>query len=57
MVNTKSLVGVKPGYSGVVTGYQVDEFTHTGWKSILLLIGHTFTLDSAADHSINPFPA
>ena len=26
-VNSKSVVGVKPGDSGVVIGYQVDEFT------------------------------
>ena len=29
MVNSESMVGVKPGTSDVVIGYQVDEFTHT----------------------------
>ena len=29
MVNSESVVGIKPGASGVVTGYQVHEFTHT----------------------------
>ena len=29
MVNFDSLVGIKPGKSEVVIGYQVDEFTHT----------------------------
>ena len=29
IVNTKSVVGIKPGDSGGVIGYQVDEFTHT----------------------------
>ena len=28
-VNSDSLMGVKPGDSGVVIGYQVDEFSHT----------------------------
>ena len=29
MVNSKSVMGIKPGDSGVVIGYQVDEFTCT----------------------------
>ena len=29
---TESAVGIKPGGSGVVIGYQVDEFTHT-WST------------------------
>ena len=29
MVDSESVVGIKPGDSGVVIGYQVDEFTHT----------------------------
>ena len=28
-VDSESVVGIKPGDSGVVIGYQVDEFTHT----------------------------
>ena len=28
-VNSESVMGIKPGDSGVVNGYQVDEFTHT----------------------------
>ena len=31
-VNSVSVMGVKPGDSGVVIGYQVDEFTHT-WSA------------------------
>ena len=34
MVNSESVVSIKPGDSGVVIGYQVDEFNHTwslGW--------------------------
>ena len=32
MVNSESVVGIKPGDSGVVIGYQVDEFTCT-WSA------------------------
>ena len=31
-VNSESVMGIKPGDSGVVIGYQVDEFTHT-WSA------------------------
>ena len=31
-VNSESVVGIKPGDSGVVIGYQVDEFTST-WSA------------------------
>ena len=30
--NSESVMGIKPGDSGVVIGYQVDEFTHT-WSA------------------------
>ena len=32
LVNSESVMGVKPGDSSVVIGYQVDEFTHT-WSA------------------------
>ena len=32
MVNSESVMGIKPGDSSVVIGYQVDEFTHT-WSA------------------------
>ena len=31
-VDSESVMGIKPGDSGVVIGYQVDEFTHT-WSA------------------------
>ena len=31
-VDSDSVMGIKPGNSGVVTGYQVDELTHT-WSA------------------------
>ena len=44
-VDSESVVGVKPGNSGVVIVYQVDEFTHT-WSTEWLLLVHIFTLGS-----------
>ena len=32
MVNSESVVGIKPGDSSVEIGYQVDKFTHT-WSA------------------------
>ena len=32
VVDSDSVMGIKPGDSGVVIGYQVDEFTHT-WSA------------------------
>ena len=32
MVNSESVVGIKPADSGMVIGYQVDELTHT-WSA------------------------
>ena len=32
MVNSESVIGIKPGPTGVVIGYQVDESTHT-WSA------------------------
>ena len=29
VVNSESVVSIKPGYSGVVIAYEFDEFTHT----------------------------
>ena len=38
-VNSESVVNIKPCDSGVVTGYQVDEFTHT--RSAEQFVGHS----------------
>ena len=37
MVNSKCEVGIKPGNSNVMIGYQIDEFTHTSWQKVLFL--------------------
>ena len=39
MFNSESVVHIKPGDSGVVIGYQVDEFTHT-W-SVEQFVAHS----------------
>ena len=45
MVNSESVVSVKPGDSGVVTGFQVHAFTHT-WSAENFVAYNIFTLDS-----------
>ena len=40
--STRNLVGIKPGYSSVVTGYQVDEFTFTWLAVFCYSITHLF---------------
>ena len=46
-VDSESVMDIKPGDSGVVIGYQVDEFTHT-WSAEQLLPTPTFILSSLA---------
>ena len=45
-VNSESVMGIKPGDSGVVIGYQVDEFTHTRSAEQFVAHSHTFILGS-----------
>ena len=52
-VNSESVVGLKPGYSGIAIGYQVDNFTHT-WSMEILLLDHKFTLGSWARCQLKP---
>ena len=42
MVNFETAMGIKPGDSGVVIGYQVDEFTHTWSAEWFLAHSHIF---------------
>ena len=46
-VNSDSVMGIKPGDSSVVIGYQVDEFTHT-WSAEQFVTCPTFNLGSLA---------
>ena len=55
-VNSESVVGIKPGDSGVVIGYQVDDFTHT-WSSKLFVVhSHIYTGFRGKGSSLNHFP-
>ena len=45
-VNSESVMGIKPGDSGVVIWYQIDEFTHTPGLQSSLLLTPTFILGS-----------
>ena len=40
VVNSESVMGIKPGDSSVVTGYQVDEFTHTWFAEQFVALQH-----------------
>ena len=42
MVNLESVVVVKPGYSGVLIGYQVDETTHTWSLEYVIAQSHIY---------------
>ena len=46
-VDSDSVMGIKPGDSGVVIGYQVDEFTCT-WSAEQFVACSTFILGSLA---------
>ena len=41
-VNSDPVVGIKPGDSGVVIGYQVDEFTHTCYVEHFIVQSHIY---------------
>ena len=56
MINSKSFIDIKPCDSGMVNGYQVDEFTCTLQQSAFLC-NHTFILVSQVKVStLNHFP-
>ena len=41
-VNSDSVMGIKPGDSGVVIGYQVDGFTHTWSAEWFVALSHIY---------------
>ena len=43
MINSESVMGIKPGDSDVVIGYQVDQFTHTLLVKHLIACLHIYT--------------
>ena len=56
MVNSESAMGIKPGDSGVVTGYQVDEFTHTWSAEQFLAHSHIYPWFTGKMSSLIQFP-
>ena len=56
MVNSESTVGVKPGDSGEVIGYQVDEFTCTWSAEWFVAHSHIYTGFTGKVSSLTHFP-
>ena len=52
----ESAVGIKPGDSGVVIGYQVDEFTHTWSAQQFVACCHIYPGFTAKVSSLTHFP-
>ena len=49
-------MGVKPGNSGVVIGYQVDEFTHTWSAERFVACSYIYPRFSGKVSSLSHFP-
>ena len=56
MVHSESAVGIKPGDSGVVIGYQVDEFTCTWSAHWFVTPSHIYPRFTAKVSSMTHFP-
>ena len=56
MVNSESVMGIKPSDSGVVIGYQVDEFTHTLSAEWFVAHSHIYPAFTGNIPSLNHFP-
>ena len=56
MVNSESAMGIKPGDSGVVIGYQVDEFTDTGLAEWFVAHSHIYPGFTGKVLSLTHFP-
>ena len=55
-VNSESVMGIKPGDSGVVIGYQVDEFTHTWAAEWFVPHSHIYPGFTGKVSSLTHFP-
>ena len=55
MVNSESMVGIKPGDSGVVIEYQVDEFTHTWFVDQFVACSHIYLGSWVRCHQLTIF--
>ena len=56
MVNSESMMNIKPGDSGVVIGYQVDEFTHTWSAEQFVACCHIYPGFTGKVSSLTHFP-
>ena len=56
MVNSESVMGIKPGDSGVVIGYQVDEFTCTWSAEQFVAHSHIYSGFTGKVSSLTHFP-
>ena len=56
VVNSDSVMGIKPGDSGVVIGYQVDEFTHTWSAEQFVACSHIYPGFTGKVSSLTHFP-
>ena len=56
MVNSESVMGVKPADSGVVIGYQVDESTHTWSAEQFVACSHIYPGFTGKVSSLTHFP-
>ena len=56
MVNSESVVDIKPGDSGVVIGYQVDELTHTWSAEQFVACSHIYPGFTCKVSSLTHFP-
>ena len=55
-VDTESVTGIKPGDSGVVIGYWVDEFTHTWSAEWFVAHSHIYSEFTGKVSSLTHFP-
>ena len=56
VVNSASVMGVKPGDSGAVIGYHVDEFTHTWSAQWFMAHSHIYPGFTGKVSSLTHFP-
>ena len=56
MVDSEPVMGIKPGDSGVVIGYQVDEFTCTWSAEWFVACSHIYPEFTGKVSSLTHFP-
>ena len=54
--DSESMVGIKPGYSGVVIWYQVDEFAFTWLEECFVALSQIYTRLMVQDVKFNSLP-